>query len=140
MNRVLALVVVMLAARTAVADDARAQFRLDGGRPHVGVPFRLDLVVEGFDEGPTPELPKLDIPNATVVAAGAQPNVSRSIQIINGRRSDSTRVSWVLSWKVEVAQGRDPARARDHGHARHQARDRGVRRGRGRDRAGRPTT
>ena len=102
MNRVLALVVVMLAARTAVAEDARAQFRLDGGRPHVGVPFRLDLVIEGFDEGPTPELPKLDIPNATVIAAGAQPNVSRSIQIINGRRSDSTRVSWVLSWKVEV--------------------------------------
>lgn len=96
------LAVLLGLARTAAADDARAQFRLDGGSPHVDVPFRLDLVVEGFDEGPAPELPKLDIANATVTPVGAQPNVSRSIQIINGRRSDSTRVSWVLSWQVSV--------------------------------------
>jgi hypothetical protein len=99
---VLGLLLAGVLARTAAADDARAQFRLDGGRPHVGVPFQLDLVLEGFDESPAPDQPKLTIPDANVTALGAQPNVSRSIQIINGRRTDSTRVTWVLHWRVEV--------------------------------------
>ena len=32
------------------------------------------------------------------------PNVSRSIQIVNGRRSDTTRVTWQLRWRVEVSK------------------------------------
>ncbi len=98
----LVLGVLGVLANTARADDTRAQFRLDGGRPNVGVPFQLDLVVEGFDESPAPAQPELDIADATVTALGAQPNMSRSIQIINGRRTDSTRVTWVLHWRVEV--------------------------------------
>jgi hypothetical protein len=33
---------------------------------------------------------------------GAQPNVSQSIQIINGRRSEFKTVSWVFRWRVEI--------------------------------------
>lgn len=96
------LVTLGALARTASAEDPRAQFRLDGGQPHVDVPFQLELAVEGFDEQPAPVQPALELPNATVTPLGATPNVSRSIQIVNGRRADSVRVTWSLRWRVEV--------------------------------------
>jgi hypothetical protein len=97
----LALVFVGLVAGTAAAQ--RAQFRLEG-RPNVGVPFELSLVVEGFDEQPPPEQPKLDMPNATATPLGVTPNVMSSIQIINGRRSESRTVTWSMRWRVEVSK------------------------------------
>src|SRR5262245_55062036 len=61
---VIAICAVAVAATPAFADDARAGFRLaDNAQPHVGIPFQLDLVVEGFDETPAPEMPKLSIPD-----------------------------------------------------------------------------
>ncbi len=96
------LVMLGVLARTARADVPRAQFRVDGGQPHVDVPFQLELAIEGFDEQPAPPQPTLELPNATVTPLGATPNVSRSIQIVNGRRSDSARVTWSLRWRVEV--------------------------------------
>ncbi|HET9627709.1 MAG TPA: BatD family protein, partial [Kofleriaceae bacterium] len=96
--------VIALAATagTARADEPVAQFRL-GGRdtPHVGVAFALELIIEGFDEAPEPAPPKLELANATVSFVAAQPNVQRGIQIINGRRSDFSKVTWVMRWRVE---------------------------------------
>ncbi len=101
----LLLATLAVLTATAAADEPVAQFRLgSGGRPHVGVPFQLELIVEGFDESPTPDVPKLTIADATVTPLGATPNVSRSIQIVNGRRTDSTRVTWSLRWRVEVTK------------------------------------
>ena len=97
-----AIGLVLALAGPAAAEEPRAQFRLDGGSPHVDVPFQLELAVEGFDESPAPDLPTLELPNATITPLGATPNVSRSIQIINGRRSDSVRVTWSLRWRIEV--------------------------------------
>ena len=99
-------VLLALAAGAALAQAPapRAQYRLEGGRPHADVPFHLDLIVEGFDEAPAPEHPKLEIPGAAVTPLGVTPNVSRSIQIVNGRRHDSTTVTWVLRYRVVVAK------------------------------------
>lgn len=96
------LLVLVGLGGVATADEPRAVFRLGSGQPHVGVPFNLELIVEGFDEAPAPDMPKLDLSDATVTALGATPNVARSIQIVNGRRTDATRVSWSLRWRVEV--------------------------------------
>jgi hypothetical protein len=99
----IALAIVALAATVAFADEPRAQFRLDGGQPHVGMPFTLQLIIEGFDDSPAPEIPALSIPNAQITPLGAaQPNVSRSIQIVNGHRTDSTSVTWALQWRVQI--------------------------------------
>ncbi len=98
----IALLVLVGLAGVASAEEPRAQFRLGSGQPHVGVPFQLELIIEGFDEAPAPDVPKLDMPDATVTPLGATPNVSRSIQIVNGRRTDTSRVSWSLRWRVEV--------------------------------------
>lgn len=91
-------------ARPALAQDARAAFRVERGEPHAGLPFVLSLIVEGLDETPAPTPPALAIPNAKVVAMGATPNVSQSIQIINGRRVDSREVRWVFRYRVEASQ------------------------------------
>lgn len=96
----LALAILLIAGH---AHAQRAEYRL-GSKPHANVPFTLDVVIEGFDETPPPVQPKLEIPGAVVTPLGASPNVSQSIQIIGGRRSISTRVTWVLRYRVETAR------------------------------------
>jgi hypothetical protein len=92
-------------ARSAHADEPVAEFRLaDRDTPHVGVPFFLDLLVEGFDEAPPPEVPKLAIANAQVTFVAVEPSVQRGMQIINGRRTDFTKVTWVMRWSVEPSK------------------------------------
>ena len=99
LTSVLALVA---AGGTAHADEPVAQFRLgDRDTPHVGVPFFLDLVIEGFDEQPAPTPPKLEIASAQVTFVAVEPNVQRGIQIVNGRRTDFSKVTWVVRWSVE---------------------------------------
>jgi hypothetical protein len=89
-------------ARSAHADEPVAEFRLaDRDTPHVGVPFLLDLLIEGFDEAPPPEVPKLAIANAQVTFVAVEPSVQRGMQIINGRRTDFTKVTWVMRWSIE---------------------------------------
>src|SRR5260221_3355120 len=105
--RSIPVALVLLAASTWVAwaDTPQARFQLErGAQPHAGMPFTLILGAVGFDESPAPDQPKLDIPGATVTPLGATPNVSRSIQIINGKRTDSSQVTWVLRWRVEAAK------------------------------------
>jgi hypothetical protein len=97
--------IVIAFAGIAHADEPRARWSAeDADSLHAGVPFELDLVVDGLDEQPQPEQPKLAIAGATVKALGAQPNVSRSIQVMNGRRSDFTRVTWVFRFAVTIAK------------------------------------
>ena len=96
---VLALVAT---AGAAHADEPVAEFRLgDRDTPHVGVPFLLDMVIEGFDEQPAPTPPKLEIASAQVTFVAIEPSVQRGIQIVNGRRTELSKVTWVLRWSVE---------------------------------------
>ncbi|MEO7734806.1 MAG: BatD family protein [Kofleriaceae bacterium] len=91
-----------LTAGTAHADEPVAEYRLgDRDTPHVGVPFFLDMVIEGFDEQPAPTPPKLEIASAQITFVAVEPNVQRGIQIVNGRRTDFSKVTWVLRWSVE---------------------------------------
>lgn len=95
-------------ARAAHAQTPVAEMRL-GDRPYADVPFRIDLIAEGFDETPAPVQPRLEIAGAVVTPAGVHPSSSRSIQIVNGRRIDSVRVTWVMQWQVVIAK---PGRVR----------------------------
>jgi len=96
----LALVVLLGLAGAAAAQTAKFSLR---ERPHAELPFTLQLVVDGFDETPTVEQPKLEIPGATVTPVGVQPNASRSITIVNGRQTVESRVQWVMQWRVVAA-------------------------------------
>ena len=99
----LAIATVVLLGRCALAraEEPRAELRLEG-RPHAGVPFNIAMVIAGFDEAPAPAQPKLEIAGARVTPLGVEPQVSQSIQIINGKRSDFKRVTWTLRWRIEL--------------------------------------
>jgi hypothetical protein len=98
-------IVILLAMCGIAAAEPTAQFQLgERGQPHAGVPFTLQLIVDGFDEQPQPEPPKLDIAGAHVTFAGVSPSVSRQITSINGQVSQSTVVRWVFQWRVEMAK------------------------------------
>jgi hypothetical protein len=102
--RRLVIAALVFAPALAVADEPRAELRVDG-EPHVGVPFTLGVLTEGFDESPQPDVPKLEIPGATVTYVGAAPNAMHGFQVSsNGQRTDFTRVRWQLQWRVEVAK------------------------------------
>ena len=105
MKQLVVAIAILLAAGIASADpETQARFSLErGAQPHAGMPFKLVLAVSGFDQNPAPDQPKLAIANATVTPLGAQPNVSQSIQIINGRQSVSSSVTWVFSYRIEAA-------------------------------------
>jgi hypothetical protein len=83
------------------AGPASARLQLDGREAHAGLPFVIAMVIEGFEEGPAPTA-TLTIAGATVTALGAEPNVAQSVRIINGKRTDSRTVTWVLRFRVEV--------------------------------------
>jgi hypothetical protein len=103
-KKLVVAIVMLFGLATAHAGDPQARFSLErGARPHAGTPFKLLLAVSGFDQNPAPDQPKLSIAGATVTPLGAQPNVSQSIEIINGRRSVSTSVTWVFSYRIEAA-------------------------------------
>lgn len=83
--------------------EPRAVLRITE-EPHVGLPFTISLVTEGFDDSPQPETSKLEIPGATITAMQPVPNVSRGVQIVNGRRTDFTSVRWQFQWRVTVGK------------------------------------
>lgn len=94
-------VVLGLALGGSVAHAQQANFKLGGGvQPHAGIPFYLDLVVQGFDENPAPTHPPLVIDGAKLIPGEVSPNITTGIQIINGRRTDLREVTWVLRWTV----------------------------------------
>ena len=74
---------------------------------HANMPFTLSLSAKGFEEEPPPAPPDLAIEGCEVTYLGVSPNVSSSIQIINGRRSEWREVTFVYRWRVLVpAAGR----------------------------------
>ena len=102
--RSLVIALVLAWCSIARADgETEARWSLGNEQPHAGMPFTLVLGVAGFDETPAPALPKLELPGATVTPLGATPNVQRSIQIMNGRRTESHQVTWLLRYRVEIA-------------------------------------
>jgi hypothetical protein len=100
----LAILGVVALAGVARAEDAPvAQWSLGRNtQPYAGVPFQLDLVVEGFDAEPPPDPPKVELPGAKVTPLGVTPSTSTSIQIINGRRIDSVTVTWVMRYRIVI--------------------------------------
>ena len=96
---IVAFTALLVQTAVAHAQGTRAEYQLRG-EPHAGVPFHLDAVIEGLEETPVLTQPKLEIAGATVTPVAVQPNTSRSIQIINGRRIDSTRTTWVMRWRI----------------------------------------
>lgn len=95
--------VLALCLLFASASLLRAQsldLQVESGEIYAELPFVLSLTAQGFDETPAPEAPDLVIEGCRVTFLGTTPNVSQSIRIINGRRSESRQVSYVFRYRV----------------------------------------
>ncbi len=107
-SRLLAGLLVLAALVTA--GPARAQsapqaaYQLRGGPAHAGLPFIVDIVVEGFDEAPAPTAPTLNLPGGTATPAGIERRDAPTV-IINGRRVDQGTGAWVISYRIDFAKG-----------------------------------
>lgn len=97
-----AALALVLAAKSAPAQSDAPSLRLSVASEslYTGVPFELSVVAEGFEESPTPDAPVLAIPKCDVQYLGVSPSVQSMIQIVNGRRSEFRRVSFVYRYRV----------------------------------------
>ena len=96
-----ALLLAVVALAPAAAQAQRAEVTLDRGETLAGSPFVLSVRSEGFDESPTPDVASFQIPGCKVTTLGVSPSVATSISIINGRRSETRRVTFVHSFQVK---------------------------------------
>ena len=92
------LVTLLLAPGVGLAQDAKLQF---GRGPHyAGDPITIQVVVQDFEEDPTPEIEAPEIANGVLRFAGVSPSVSSSISIVNGRMSRSKEVRFVYQYEL----------------------------------------
>ena len=90
----------MLVALGQAASAATLSLSVESQAIHADMPFILALEAKGFEEEPTPAPPDLAIEGCEVTYLGVSPNVSSSIQIVNGRRSEWREVTFVYRWRV----------------------------------------
>jgi len=110
MRRAALLATVALAAAMVWPSAASAQFRrrssgpsarwvkVSDGNIYAGMSAVVAVVVDGFDDSPAPSQPTITIKGVTVKAAGVQPQVRQSIDMINQRIT--RRVSFQLQYQV----------------------------------------
>lgn len=103
MKRLLALCfLVLTAALPAAARGQQLELHVESEEIYANLPFVLQVVATGFAEEPRPTLSKLQVPGCKVTALGVVPNVSRFVQIVNGQRTESQRVSYAFRFRVEA--------------------------------------
>ncbi|MBV1880431.1 MAG: BatD family protein [Pseudomonadales bacterium] len=92
----LSVVAVLLLIHTGWCNmswAASAELRANQSPPYyANVPVELVLSAEGFSESPQPVLTFVDPKQGKMTLAGVSPNISSSIQIINGKMSRSKTV------------------------------------------------
>jgi len=91
------IVAIQLASPPAAAQQA--QLRAEEGPHFVGVPVHLQVIAEGFDETPQPQIEVADPPQGRLELTGINPSVSTSIRIINGRMSQSKWVQFAFEYQ-----------------------------------------
>ena len=95
--RSLMLFALLLLSLPAAAQ--RVQLQAEEGPYFVDVPVRLQVVAEGFEETPQPEV-EVDPPaQGRLELTGVSPSVSTSIQIINGKMTQSKRVEFGFQYR-----------------------------------------
>jgi hypothetical protein len=99
---VAALALVCLAGATAHAQQVTLHVQGQGRELYAGLPFVLAMSAEGFEPEPEPGVEPFEIPGCKVTFLGVAPNVSTSLTIINGRRSQARRVEFVYRYRVEA--------------------------------------
>ena len=80
------------------AQSLAARASVSAAETEVGVPFNLQVRVEGSDAAPEVDLPPLD--GVAVRPLSAGPNNSESITIVNGRTTRRVERSYILNYEL----------------------------------------
>ncbi len=103
LERTVAMLVLLSAAPFALAQP-QLTLQVEDREIYTDLPFTLALQARGFEATPEPEVPDLQIEGARVTYLGMNPNVSRQITIINGRRSELNDVTFVYRWRIQLSR------------------------------------
>lgn len=93
---IVGLVVFGLASPVAAQ---RAHIQISAGPYYRGEPVDIHLVVEDFDEGPTPTVDVSPPGDARLDFAGVNPSTRSSISIVNGRMTQTKEVRFVFQYR-----------------------------------------
>jgi hypothetical protein len=93
-----AVMLLVLVLGGAARADVTVTATADPMRVYLGDTFVLQITVEGASSAKTPDLSRLADLECTYV--GGQDRSSRSVTIINGRRSEQVFQGYVMQWRV----------------------------------------
>jgi hypothetical protein len=93
---------LLLFSISAHAQQARL---LSGDPPHyINVPIDIQVVAEGFEESPQPVIEATPPAQGQLRFIGVSPNISTSIQVINGQLSQSKTIQFVYRYTFSAGQ------------------------------------
>ena len=93
-----------LVVGTPCAFAQQAQVRVSATPYYTGVPIDIHVIVDGFEESPEPTIEANQPSGAVLSLVGMSPNVSTSIQIINGKMTRSKSVRFVYRYRLLAQQ------------------------------------
>ena len=82
-----------------MASAVQVQLQAQQGPYYVAVPIQLQVIAEGFEETPQPEIEVEPPRHGRLALTGVSPNVSTSIQIINNQMIQSKQVQFVFHYQ-----------------------------------------
>jgi len=96
---------VLLALLVAVPAAAqKVQIRVGRGPHYIGDAVDLNVVAEGFEEDPEPQIEPGPVPVGRLTYQGVSPQVSSSITIINGQMTREKRVSFTYHYRFSSSR------------------------------------
>ncbi|MFN2424991.1 MAG: BatD family protein [Candidatus Binatia bacterium] len=98
--RMLAAAALVLASVATPAFAQQAALQITQGPYHSGVPIDLQVVAEGFEEEPAPEVTGDPPTGSTLNFVQSRPQVSSMMQIINGRVTQSRTVRFAYVYQL----------------------------------------
>jgi hypothetical protein len=95
-----ALVASSLAFAPGPAAAQRAHIQISSGPYYQGEPIDVHLIVEDFEESPTPEVEVPPPAGGSIQFVGVSPSTRSSITIINGRMTQTKEVRFVFQYRA----------------------------------------
>ncbi|MGK0169197.1 MAG: hypothetical protein ACI9W2_000917 [Gammaproteobacteria bacterium] len=81
----------------------QAQLQASQAPHYTGVPIEVQIVADGFDEGPEPEVDVTPLAGARLTFVGVRPSVSTSVRIVNGQMTQWKRVRFVYRYQIDAS-------------------------------------
>jgi len=98
-----AVLAALCAAPLLAQTGGRAQLRLQNGPYYAEVPIEMQVVIEGFEEEPRPEIaPERPASGGRIDVLAISPQISTSMSIVNGRMSQSRTVTWTVALELLI--------------------------------------